>query len=299
MNIAQREAFDASRSVGEREMIGVILIYFSARREAAEAERRRRLTSFTLMRPRTSASLRNRYLSRYFEYRRLIWYQLFIQILSRIGAGLPSHLGHGSLVTKSLKNHWGTPPHHWHYQIWGGRYLYLDKWIIDRKVVLCFKIFSIFIYILRTKISGLLFLYHNHLTIINMIYYHISWNLRVSIWMLNNFLYQLYSIKTGVVLKYPDVLIQNSCEDFLLRSWQLLEQRRLTGDWTDWHLTGRIMRISDETGELDTFLDVCVLRYKGLPIPTYENCLKTFHTPSDTLRFKTLQQSNVSVVKVC
>ena len=165
--------------------------------------------------------------------------------------------------------------------------------------MLCFKIFSIFIYILRTKISGLLFLYHNHLTIINMIYYHISWNLRVSIWMLNNFLYQLYSIKNGVVLKYPDVLIQNSCEDFLLRSWQLLEQRRPTGDWTDWDLTGRIMRISDETGELDTFLDVCVLRYKGLPIPTYENCLKTFHTPSDTLRFKTLQQSNVSVVKVC
>jgi len=68
MSISERETFD------------------SARREAEEAARRRRLTSFTEMRPRTSASLRNRY-------------------LSRIGAGLPSHLGHGALVTKSLKEH--------------------------------------------------------------------------------------------------------------------------------------------------------------------------------------------------
>ena len=85
MSIAQREAFDASRSVGKIKTQQEYN-HFSTRREAAEAERRRRLTSFTLMRPRTSASLRNRY-------------------LSRIGAGLPSHLGHGSLVTKSLKNH--------------------------------------------------------------------------------------------------------------------------------------------------------------------------------------------------
>ena len=85
MSIAQREAFDASRSVGKIKTQQEYN-HFSIRREAAEAERRRRLTSFTLMRPRTSASLRNRY-------------------LSRIGAGLPSHLGHGSLVTKSLKNH--------------------------------------------------------------------------------------------------------------------------------------------------------------------------------------------------
>ena len=87
MSIAQREAFDASRSVEQRNNSNDSNnSYFFTRREAAEAERRRRLTSFTLMRPRTSASLRNRY-------------------LSRIGAGLPSHLGHGSLVTKSLKNH--------------------------------------------------------------------------------------------------------------------------------------------------------------------------------------------------
>jgi len=68
MSISEREKFDEDR------------------RRAEETQRRRRLTSYTLMRPRTSASLRNRY-------------------LSRVGAGLPSHLGHGALVTKSLKNH--------------------------------------------------------------------------------------------------------------------------------------------------------------------------------------------------
>ena len=54
------------------------------RREAEAAQRRRRLTSYTLMRPRTSTSLRNRY-------------------MSKIGASIPSHFGHGALVTKNLK----------------------------------------------------------------------------------------------------------------------------------------------------------------------------------------------------
>jgi len=58
--------------------------YDSARREAEAAQRRRRLTSYTLMRPRTSTSLRNRY-------------------MSKIGASIPSHFGHGALVTKNLK----------------------------------------------------------------------------------------------------------------------------------------------------------------------------------------------------
>jgi len=67
MSIPERQEFDAQRIAAE------------------EASRRRRLTSYTMLRPRTSTSLRNRY-------------------LSRIGAGLPSHFGHGALVTKSLRD---------------------------------------------------------------------------------------------------------------------------------------------------------------------------------------------------
>ena len=62
-------------------IISALLLF---RREAEEVRRRRRLTSYTLMRPRTPTSLRNRY-------------------LSKVGAGLPSHLGHGGLVTRNLK----------------------------------------------------------------------------------------------------------------------------------------------------------------------------------------------------
>jgi len=67
MSIPERQKFDAERVASE------------------EATRRRRLTSYTMMRPRTSTSLRNRY-------------------LSKIGAGLPSHFGHGALITKSLRD---------------------------------------------------------------------------------------------------------------------------------------------------------------------------------------------------
>jgi len=66
MGVAAREAFDAERLSREAE------------------ERRRRLTSHRLLQPRTTASIRNRY-------------------LCKIGAGLPSHLGHGALpVAKRL-----------------------------------------------------------------------------------------------------------------------------------------------------------------------------------------------------
>merc|ERR1719193_1986494 len=66
MGVAAREAFDAERMAREAE------------------ERRRRLTSHRLLQPRTTASIRNRY-------------------LCKIGAGLPSHLGHGALpVAKRL-----------------------------------------------------------------------------------------------------------------------------------------------------------------------------------------------------
>lgn len=67
MSIPERKVFDSERIAAE------------------EAMRRRRMTSYTMLRPRTSTSLRNRY-------------------LSRIGAGLPSHFGHGALITKSLRD---------------------------------------------------------------------------------------------------------------------------------------------------------------------------------------------------
>jgi len=65
-------------SIGAREK-------FDAERLAIEAEtRRRRLTSYTLLQPRTTTSIRNRY-------------------LCKVGAGLPGHLGHGALpVAKKL-----------------------------------------------------------------------------------------------------------------------------------------------------------------------------------------------------
>lgn len=67
MSIPAREAFDAER------------------RAAEAAERRRRLTSYTLLQPRTTASIRNRY-------------------LCKVGASVPSHLGHGALpVSAGLK----------------------------------------------------------------------------------------------------------------------------------------------------------------------------------------------------
>jgi len=58
---------------------------FDGERLAAEAAaRRRRLTSYTLLRPRTTTSIRNRY-------------------LSKVGATLPSHFGHGTLVTRGWR----------------------------------------------------------------------------------------------------------------------------------------------------------------------------------------------------
>jgi len=55
-------------------------------RQAAEAfARRQRNSSYTLLRPRTTTAIRNRY-------------------LSKVGATLPSHLGHGTLVTRSYKD---------------------------------------------------------------------------------------------------------------------------------------------------------------------------------------------------
>jgi len=66
MSIPEREKFDRNRL------------------EAEETARRRRLTSYTLLQPRTTSSIRNRY-------------------LSKVGAALPSHLGHGALVTRSYR----------------------------------------------------------------------------------------------------------------------------------------------------------------------------------------------------
>jgi len=60
MGVAAREEFDAERAAIETEV------------------RRRRLTSYRLLQPRTTASIRNRY-------------------ICKVGAGLPSHLGHGAL----------------------------------------------------------------------------------------------------------------------------------------------------------------------------------------------------------
>jgi len=60
MGVAAREAFDTERRLRQEE------------------ERRMRLTSYRLLQPRTTASLRNRY-------------------LCKVGASLPSHLGHGAL----------------------------------------------------------------------------------------------------------------------------------------------------------------------------------------------------------
>lgn len=60
MSIKQREKFDAERRAEEA------------------AERRRRLTSYTMMQPRTPSNIRNRY-------------------LCKVGASVPSHVGHGAL----------------------------------------------------------------------------------------------------------------------------------------------------------------------------------------------------------
>jgi len=55
---------------------------FDRERQAAEAfARRQRMASYSLLKPRTPTSIRNRY-------------------LSKVGATLPSHLGHGTLVTR-------------------------------------------------------------------------------------------------------------------------------------------------------------------------------------------------------
>ena len=49
------------------------------RQAALDAERARRVDGYRLLRPRTDASIRNRY-------------------LSKVGANLPGHLGHGGLI---------------------------------------------------------------------------------------------------------------------------------------------------------------------------------------------------------
>ena len=57
-----------------------ILIFF--REAEREAERARRVDGYRLLRPRTEANIRNRY-------------------LSKVGAHLPGHLGHGGLIVPS------------------------------------------------------------------------------------------------------------------------------------------------------------------------------------------------------